>query len=73
MTREDFKKWNTAGLTGTCPDELNPAFIFHMTAIELLCKIAKGEINAQELAKRQLEANGFNIDGQWAGFKHEIE
>jgi hypothetical protein len=53
-------------------DELNPAFILSLTATELLSKIAKGEINLQELAKRELENRGQNIDGVWVGFKHEI-
>jgi len=50
-------------------DDLNPIFIFALTHNELLSKIAKGEINTQELAKKELENRGFNIDGTWVGIK----
>jgi hypothetical protein len=72
MKRDEVKLWNTKAVFGLIPDDLNPIFIFSLTANELLSKIAKGEINSQELAKRELENRGMNIDGQWVGFKHEI-
>ena len=72
MTRKEIKKWNTEAQLGTVKDELNPAFILSFTSTELLSKIAKGKINLQELAKRELENRGQNIEGVWAGFKHEI-
>ena len=73
MTRKDLKNWNEKAQNGTISDDLNPIFILSLTATELLSKIAKGEINLQELAKRELENRGKNINGQWAGFNHEIE
>lgn len=72
MIRKEMKDWNTKAQVGTVKDELNPAFILSLTATELLSKITKGEINLQELAKRELENRGQNIDGVWVGFKHEI-
>lgn len=72
MTRKEMKDWNAKAQAGTIKDELNPAFILSLTATELLSKIAKGEINLQELAKRELESRGQNIEGIWVGFKHEI-
>lgn len=72
MTRNEIKEWNIKAEHGRVKDELNPAFILNLTATELLSKIAKGEINLQELAKRELENRGQNIDGVWVGFKHEI-
>ena len=72
MTRKEMKDWNTKAQLGTVKDELDPAFILSLTATELLSKIAKGEINLQELAKRELENRGQNIEGVWVGFKHEI-
>lgn len=58
---------------GKIADELNPAFIFKQTATDLLAKIAKGEIDCRELAKRILENRGQDINGQWVGFNHEIK
>ena len=73
MTREEFKQFNTKASTGTLKDDLNPIFILSLTANELLYKIAKGEINVQELAKRELENRGLNIDAVWVGFNKEIK
>lgn len=72
MTREEMQLWETRAQYGRVPDELNPAFILSCTATELLSEVAKGNINLQELAKRELENRGLNIDGVWAGFKHQI-
>ena len=72
MTRKEMKDWNAKADAGAVKDELNPAFILSLTPTELLSKIAKGEINLQELAKRELENRGQNIDGVLVGFKHEI-
>ena len=57
----------------TMTDETNPKFNLTLTANSLLSKIAKGEINLQELAKRELENRGHNIDGFWDGFNHKIK
>ena len=61
MTRKEMKDWNAKADAGAVKDELNHAFILILTATELLSKIAKGEINLQELAKRELENRGQNI------------
>lgn len=50
-------------------DELNPDFLFSLTFTELLSKVAKGEINAQQLAKQELANRGLDTDGKWIGFK----
>jgi hypothetical protein len=73
MTRKEIKEWNEKAQAGSVKDDLNPAFILSLTATELLSKIAKGEINAMELAKRELENRGLNIDGSWVGFNIEIK
>ena len=49
-------------------DALNPNMLFNSTATELLVKIASGELNAQDLAKQQLEGRGLNNKGEWVGF-----
>ena len=50
-------------------DDLNPDFLFSGTFTELLSKIAKGEIDPKELAKKELENRGLDINGKWVGFK----
>jgi hypothetical protein len=72
MTRKEMKEWTSKAMSGEVKDELNPAFILSLTETELLSKIAKGEINLQELAKRELEDRGQNIDGAWVGFESKI-
>lgn len=73
MTRKEINEWIKLTENGTIKEDLNPAFIFSLTATKLLSKIAKGDFNLQELAKRELENRGQNIDGIWVGFNKEIE
>jgi hypothetical protein len=61
------KKQTKLAETSIC-DELNPDFIFSMTATELLSKIAMGKIDAREFAKKELKNRGLNIEGFWIGF-----
>ena len=50
-------------------EELNPEYLFSTTWTDLICKIARGEVNAQEYAKKELENRGLDINGKWIGFK----
>lgn len=49
-------------------DELNPQYIFNLTATELLLAIARGNINVVERAKKELANRGMGRDGVWVGF-----
>jgi hypothetical protein len=73
MTRNEFQLYQTAAMEGTMRDNQNPAFTFQGTDTKLLSQIARGEINAQELAKRELESRGMDINGKWAGLNSEIK
>ena len=73
MTREEMKSYIRKSELGLIADFLNPAFIFSDTEMGLLSMIAKGEINAVELAKRTLEQRGLDINGRWVGFNNTIE
>lgn len=73
MTRNEMNEWNRKANTGEVNDDFNPAFIFSTTNTELLTKIATGEINAQELAKRELENRGRDINGNFCGFGKSIK
>jgi len=50
-------------------DDYNPAFALSNIPNSLLALIAKGEINAKELAKETLKQRGYDIEGKWIGFK----
>lgn len=53
----------------TTPDDLNPKYLFSITATELLVQIASGKVDANQLAKDELRARGLNFSGVWVGFK----
>lgn len=69
MNKETFKEYQRKADRMEIPDVLNPAFIFSLIPAQLVSQIAKGEIDAKELAKRELEARGLNINGKWEGWK----
>ena len=73
MTREEFKKFNQAAEKGMIADDFNPAFIFSYTSTDLLRAIILGEINPVEIAKREMESRGRDVDGHWVGFDHKID
>jgi len=50
-------------------DYENPAFLFSVTATDLLTKIAKGEVDPVWLAKRELANRGCDLSGSWVGNK----
>jgi hypothetical protein len=49
-------------------DELNPKYIFNMTATELLIGIASGKIDAIKLAKIVLSNRGIGTSKKYVGF-----
>lgn len=49
-------------------DDYDPQFLFSGTATELLTMIVKGEIDAKELAWKQLRNRGQDVNGLWVGF-----
>jgi len=50
-------------------DETNPNFLFSGIHTELLVKATKGEIDLQDLAKKEMISRGLNKNGQWVGFE----
>lgn len=50
-------------------DDLNPQYLFSLTANDLLVAIMKGQIDPVELASKELKNRGLNIEGEWIGFK----
>lgn len=52
-------------------DDLNPQYLFSLTANDLLVAIVKGQINPIELAKKELRNRGFDDSGKWIGFKKD--
>lgn len=51
-------------------DELNPDYLFCTKATDLLVAIINGQIDAVELAKKELDNRGLDHKtGKWVGFK----
>ena len=49
-------------------DDLNPKYMFNMTATTILVDIASGKINAVDYARTQLANRGIGKNGVWVGF-----
>jgi hypothetical protein len=49
-------------------DELNPIYMYHLTATDLLVGIVHNQIDPLELAKKELKNRGLDENGKWVGF-----
>lgn len=49
-------------------DELNPAYLFSITATSLLLAVAAGLIDPVAIARQTLASRGLDESGQWCGF-----
>jgi len=70
--KQDLKKFDGR------KDELDPRYIFNMTATQLLTEALKGEYDITYLIRLQLANRGLDIEGKWIGFDqakklHKIE
>ena len=52
-------------------DNENPAYLFSLISNALLGGIVRGEIDAVELAKKELSERGYNDRGNWVGFNQK--
>lgn len=68
MDRAKYKELSKAAEDGTIPDKLNPIFLFQTISQDLLLAVAKGEVDAMELAKFELAGRGIGTNGLWVGF-----
>lgn len=77
-TTEKIRNLQMVKVTGSLPpeteaeilhDEENPEFLFSTTWTNLLIKIAKGEVDAEFYARRELANRGLSLNGRWIGFK----
>ena len=59
---KDLKKYDDRS------DELNPKFIFSLTATQLLTEALRGEFDLNYMVRRELANRGFDRDGKWIGF-----
>jgi len=58
MTDQEYERLNRAAAEGTIQDDKNPIFLFACTNTVLLRKIVQGQIDAREMASRELENRG---------------
>jgi len=49
-------------------DDLNPIYLFRLTATDLLVAIIKKQIDPVELARKELQNRGLDENGKWVGF-----
>ena len=56
---------------GNVPDELNPNYMFQVIRVELLAKIACGDLDPVVLVLRELRNRGLNREGRWVGYDTE--
>jgi hypothetical protein len=68
MKRKNYLDFLKKADLGTLPDNLNPALMLNDTSTQLLIDIIKGKYDMVELAKRELENRGVDLDGNWVGF-----
>jgi hypothetical protein len=50
------------------PDDLNPAFMFSLTATQLLTEALSGEYDINYLLRKELANRGLDRQGKWIGF-----
>ncbi|MDI1355348.1 MAG: hypothetical protein PSX36_10540 [bacterium] len=49
-------------------DDINPRFIFSLTATALLVEALRGDFDIKQLIRRELANRGLNTEGNWVGF-----
>jgi hypothetical protein len=49
-------------------DDINPRFIFRLTATALLVEALRGDFDLKQLIRRELANRGLNAEGNWVGF-----
>ncbi|MBA3707126.1 MAG: hypothetical protein H0W84_14850, partial [Bacteroidetes bacterium] len=49
-------------------DDINPRFIFSLTATALLVEALRGDFDIKQLVRRELANRGLNAEGNWVGF-----
>ena len=77
-TAEKIRNLQMVKVTGNLPpeteaeilhDEENPDFLFSTTWNSLLVKIAKGQVDAEFYARKELANRGLDLNGNWIGFE----
>ena len=54
--------------THPCADDYDPRFMFSMIKTGLLVAAVRGEIDVQDLVKKELANRGLDWSGKWIGF-----
>ncbi|MGP8216767.1 MAG: hypothetical protein ACLQQ4_14475 [Bacteroidia bacterium] len=77
MTTKKNRKQDLKKFDGRL-DEIDPRYIFSMTATQLLTEALKGEFDITYLIRRELANRGLDKEGKWIGFDkskelHQVE
>ncbi len=54
---------------GSRADDINPKFIFSLTATALLVEALRDNLNLKQLIRIELANRGLNAEGNWVGFE----
>ena len=73
MDQATFKNYQEKAVSGEVTDNLNPSLMLQGIDSRLLAKVLAGEIDLNELAKREMEGRGLNAKGEWVGFNKTIK
>lgn len=73
MDRKTFDSYILKSLDGLMPDCVNPAFTLNRLPADFLVAVVAGELDLNELAKRELESRGLDAKGAWVGFEKTID
>ncbi len=52
------------------PDDLG---FLQLGSNEVLCAVARGELDLNALAVGELQSRGFDLNGNWVGFTDQVE
>ncbi|MGP8216889.1 MAG: hypothetical protein ACLQQ4_15085 [Bacteroidia bacterium] len=72
MTKKISKEQELKKFDGRS-DELDPRYIFNMTATKLLTEALKGEYSIEYMVRRELANRGLDKEGKWIGFSQAKE
>jgi hypothetical protein len=72
MTQKKNKETDLQRFDGRS-DELDPRYIFNMTATQLLTEALNGEVDIEYMVRRELANRGLDKEGKWVGFQQARE
>lgn len=73
LTKTGMEKLKLSSDFETRPDDLNPRYIFSLTATALLVEALRGDFDLKQIIRRELANRGQDDKGDWVGFEKAKE